>query len=298
MAKTILKDTPMYLREIYYEAEARQLIIASTKTYNRLKSALIKARKLQLIDPSLIKTPYDRLPWTYPPEKFTAKEAINMIKKIPKYYTKNFWDDQPKHIEVWVEKISLCDYFRPICEKLGVMLIPCKGDQAISAIWEAKERFDKKITLGKKVIILYFGDFNPSGIHAPEAIKDTLKNWGTTDVEIKRVALLFVDIIKYKLPPNPTKKTTKKDKTLADRLIAKYGKDYNVELDSLKAHAYDEFIKRIETSILNQIDFNKASKSADKVLRARKRLKTIIEEKCKDQFPYLFNNNEKENQEG
>lgn len=288
MAKYIMKDNPMYLREIYYEAEARQLIIASSKTYTRLKNALIKARKLQLIDPRLIKTPFDRQPMTYPSKDYTAKRAIEIIKHIHAAYDRNFWEDQETYIEVWVEKISLCDYFEPICKHWGVILVPCKGDQAISAIWEAKKRFDEKLTLDKKVKILYFGDFNPSGVHAPTAIKNTLENWNTPNVEFKRVALLFEDIAKYNLPPNPTKKTTKKDRTLAERFIAKYGEDYNVELDSLKAHAYDEFMSRIENSIKNEVDLEKRDITRERVIKVRTRLQKIIKERTRENFPYLF----------
>ena len=288
MALSITKGKPMYLREIYYEAEARQLIIADSKTYTRLKNALIKARKLQLVNPSLIKTPFDRQPMTYPPKDYTAKRAIEIIKHIHAAYDRNFWEDQETYIEVWVEKISLCDYFEPICKHWGVILVPCKGDQAISAIWEAKQRFDEKLTKGKKIKILYFGDFNPSGVHAPIAIKNTLRNWNTPNVEFKRIALLFEDIAKYNLPPNPTKKTTKKDRILAERFIAKYGEDYNVELDSLKAHAYDEFMSRIENSIKNEVDLKKREITKERINKVRIRLQKIIEERTKDNFPYLF----------
>jgi len=290
MAKFIMQERPMYLREIYYEAEARQLIQATSKTYTSLKNALIKARKLLLIDPRLIKTPMDRLPLTYPPKDYTAKRAIEIIKHIHSAYDRNFWEFQDTYVEVWIEKISLCDYFEPICKHWGVILVPCKGDQAISAIWEAKQRFDEKLTLGKKIKVLYFGDFNPSGVHAPIAIKKTLKNWNTPNIEFKRIALLFEDIAKYNLPPNPTKKTTKKDKTLAERFIAKYGADYNVELDSLKAHAYDEFMSRIEKSIKNEIDLKKRDKTKERIIKVRMRLKNLIKKHTKKEFPYLFDN--------
>jgi len=292
MAKGILQDNPMDLREIYYEAEAKQLIIASFKVYTQLKNALIKARKLLLIDPGLIETPYDRRPMTNPPEGYSAKKAVQFLRRIHRLYQKNFWEDQENYIEVWVEKISLCKYFAPICRKYGVILIPCKGDQAISAIWEAKQRFDEKLTKDKKVKVLYFGDFNPSGVHAPIAIKKTLEDWGTTGVEFKRIALLFEDISKYNLPPNPTKKTTKKDRTLAERFIEKYGADYNVELDSLKAHAMDEFLYRIEDSINSEIDFKKQAKTYGNIVKVRERLKKIVDEQLREGFPYLFSDSE------
>ena len=290
MAKFIMQDRPMYLREIYYEAEARHLIEANLKTYNSLKNALIKARKLQLIDPRLIKTPMDRQPLSYPPKDYTARKAIDIIKHIHSAYDRNFWEFQETYIEVWVEKLSLCDYFQPICKYWEVILVPCKGDQAISAIWEAKQRFDEKLTNGKNIKVLYFGDFNPSGVHAPIAIKKTLDNWNTHNIEFKRIALLFEDIAKYNLPPNPTKKTTKKDRTLAERFIAKYGADYNVELDSLKAHAYDEFMSRIEKSIKNEIDLKKRDKTKERIAKVRIRLKKLIKEHTKKEFPYLFDN--------
>lgn len=281
MAKSIMNGSSMSLREIYYEAEARQLIKGGLDDYNRLKYALIKARKLLLIDPGLIEIPEDRKSMSWTPSDYTAKEVIESARYAYSMYGQNFWRDQENYIEVWVEKITLCKYFRPYCSKYGVLLIPGKGDQAISAIWEAKQRFDSKLTLGKKVKVLYFGDFNPSGVHAPIAIKNTLVGWGTTEVEFKRVALLFEDIEKYNLPPNPTKKTTKKDKTLAERFIKQYGEDYNVELDSLKAHKKQEFLRRIEDSIKAEIDFELKVETDKKIEKVQARLKKILDKKLR-----------------
>ena len=115
----------------------------------------------------------------------------------------------------------------------------------------------------KKIKVLYFGDFNPSGLHAPMAIQSTmskLKNaWKSEfkskfeNIEFDRIALRLEDIEKYDLPENPTKKKTHKDKVLAERFIKKYG-DRNVELDSLAEHKPAEFKKQIRDSIEKHLD--------------------------------------------
>lgn len=281
MAKSILNGSPMDLREIYYEAEARQFITGGLDDYNRLKYALGKARKYLLIDPGLIEVPRDRQTMSSTPNSYTAKQIIESARYAYSLYSKDFWKDQENYIEVWVEKISLCKYFLPYCREYSVLLIPCKGDQAISAIWEAKQRFERKLTMDKNVKVLYFGDFNPSGVHAPIAIQNTLRGWGQTDVEFNRIALMFEDIEKYNLPPNPTKKTTKKDKTLADLFIKKYGEDYNVELDSLKAHNKQEFLRRIEDSIKAEIDFDLKEETDKKIEKVQARLKKILAKKLR-----------------
>jgi len=81
---------------------------------------------------------------------------------------------------------------------------------------------------------------------------------------------------------------------IAERFIAKYGADYNVELDSLKAHAYDEFMSRIEKSIKNEIDLKKKDKTKERIIKVRMRLKKLIEEHTKKEFPYLFDNSKLE----
>lgn len=58
---------------------------------------------------------------------------------------------------------------------------------------------------GKKPIMLYFGDFDPSGIEMLDAMKLTLKDeMNVNNIEYKRIALVKDDIFTYKLPHTRT----------------------------------------------------------------------------------------------
>lgn len=80
--------------------------------------------------------------------------------------------------------------------------------------------------------MLYFGDFDPSGIEILDAIKTTVRDelnvWG---VEFKRVALLREDISRYSLPHDLH--ALKKSDTRARKHLENYG-ELAVELDALR----------------------------------------------------------------
>lgn len=75
--------------------------------------------------------------------------------------------------------------------------------------------------------VLYFGDFDPSGVDMPRSLGD---RWAKLDSapDIVKVALTLDDIEQYHLTRNLTKKTDTRSK----KFIAKYG-DWSVELDAL-----------------------------------------------------------------
>jgi len=56
----------------------------------------------------------------------------------------------------------------------------------------------------KNPVMLYFGDFDPSGVEMLESIEITLKDeLGASGIEFKRIALTREDIYKNKLPHSP-----------------------------------------------------------------------------------------------
>jgi hypothetical protein len=137
----------------------------------------------------------------------TASDAAKrQIRLWATSYKKNRWENQPYYPEVFIEKKALQGVFDSPCREWDVALNPCKGYPSLTFLNAARARFDAAIEAGKMPIILYFGDYDCSGEDIPRSIGDTLERMGT-HVEVKRILLLEEQVIKWKLPPAPTKIT-------------------------------------------------------------------------------------------
>lgn len=136
----------------------------------------------------------------------TADNAKRQIKAWATSYSKNRWENQPYYPEVFIEKKTLQGIFEGPCQEYDIALNPCKGYPSLTFLDNAKDRFQEAINAGKQPIILYFGDYDCSGEDIPRSIKENLSRMGV-DVEVRVIALTKDQVIKWKLPPAPTKST-------------------------------------------------------------------------------------------
>lgn len=162
---------------------------------------------------------------------------------------------QDNIIEVWTEKDALSGIMKRSTEKYHVNLVVNKGYTSSSAVYNSYKRFGRYIDYGKKVIILYFGDHDPSGLDMVRDIEDRLKFMFANgddkiivddgNFEVIHIGLTMQQIKKYKLPPNPTKMTD----TRSDGYIKKYGKTC-WEVDALAPEVLTQILeKNIEDNI-------------------------------------------------
>lgn len=141
-----------------------------------------------------------------------ANRAKQQIKNWADSYSKNRWENQPIYPEVFIEKKRLQGVFEDPCRKMNVALNPCKGYPSLTFLYDCKLRFDRAIEDGKEPIILYFGDYDCSGEDIPRSIQENLSRMGT-EVEVRRIVLMKHQVIKWKLPPAPTKATDSRGRT-------------------------------------------------------------------------------------
>jgi hypothetical protein len=150
------------------------------------------------------------------------QEGKNSISFWMQYYRKNRWENQPIYPEVLIEKKALQGVFEPICNQWDIALGACKGYPSLTFLNEMAERF-KQID-SKDIVILYFGDYDPSGEDIPRSIVENLRKFGV-DVNLKRIALMEEQVVEWKLPPAPAKST--------DSRTAKWDGIGQVELDAV-----------------------------------------------------------------
>ncbi|OGZ78565.1 MAG: hypothetical protein A2360_04365 [Candidatus Staskawiczbacteria bacterium RIFOXYB1_FULL_32_11] len=157
-------------------------------------------------------------------------------------YKRNKWQGQENYVEVWLEKDALAGVFEPITRKYDLNLSIGRGYQSLSSLNDAVNRFP----IDKDIRILYFGDFDPTGLDIPRSAEENLnKHFGLYPI-FERLALTEDDIAKYKLPPAPTKNTDSR----AHAFVKEHG-NITVELDALPP---DVLTKRIEENIVKNLD--------------------------------------------
>lgn len=314
--RSVLQDEQRTVRDVYYALEARgfpeELQPDHTFEYRYVKRAVKKGRRAGFIDPDMI---FDasRLPENEAYNGWTSGEAFTRqnVDGVWAKYTENFWRDQPKYVEVWLEKQSLASIFEPVCSEKNVRLEATRGDWSDSKVNEACQRLIDKIHEEKDIRILYFGDFNPSGLHAPVAIQNTMSHYGidvrddlpdddrfyfdiypfegptvygTEDgaeatLTFERVALTADQIDRFDLPENPTPSSTDKDRELRERFmkLASGGRDVNIELNALKEYHRDFLVELLEDSIEQHIDDDLRSETQRRVVEERKKIESAID---------------------
>lgn len=212
------------LRQLYYQFVRRNWLVNKEQSYDRLGSIISDARLAGLIDWSRLE---DRLREASIPTHWDDPTAI--INVIGKAFAIDRWSNQDTRIEVWVEKDAVSGIFEPVCRELDLPLLACRGYTSQSAMWAARERILDYFVTDQDVVILHFGDHDPSGIDMTRDIRDRLALLCRRDVEVKRIALTMEQIEQYEPPPNPAKQTDAR----FDGYQQEFG-DESWELDALE----------------------------------------------------------------
>lgn len=154
------------LRQLYYQLVSRDIIPNQQKEYKKLSIVLLEGRMSGIVDWDAIE---DRLrvvekppSWNSPQDIMTA--AING-------YEKPRLKGQKNYIEVWVEKDALSGVLSQVTEPYHVPIMVNRGYSSVSAMYNAYERFAAALKAKQKIVLLYLGDFDPSGL---DMIRDVL----------------------------------------------------------------------------------------------------------------------------
>lgn len=122
-------------RQVYYQFVSRDLIPNTPRSYQNLTSMLTDARYAGLISWDAIE---DRGREADVPNEWDSVDdivdaAVNQF-RLPR------WKDQPKYLELWVEKQALAGVLAPIARRAHVPLMVNKGYSSASAMKAAAER--------------------------------------------------------------------------------------------------------------------------------------------------------------
>lgn len=220
-----LRGYDLTLRQLYYLLVSRALIPNTERSYKNFGVLIDNARMGGLLDWRYI---VDRTRNCYSTDG-GDESAEDAIRQMADGYARTLWDNQPNHVEVWVEKEALAGIVGDVARELGINYFACRGYPSQSEMYSAGKRFLYQARQGKQNFVLHLGDHDPSGIDMTRDIIDRLTTFtrGLTPT-VERLALNMEQIEQFQPPPNPAKTTDARYRAYQ----AEYGED-SWELDAL-----------------------------------------------------------------
>lgn len=237
--------------------------------YKRVVSAMIEARWKGIVSFDAF-SDHDRdvlgtTDWEQTDVDSSFEDGKDAVGRWIRNYWKNRWENQEYVPEVWIEKKALQGVFDKPCRELDVALAPCKGYPSLTFLNEAVYRFKKVKRDGKTPIILYFGDYDPSGEDIPRSIEENFTKFGCA-VEVKRIALMEDQVIAWNLPPAPAK--------VGDSRTANWGGLGQVELDAVEPRKLQSLVREavneyLDADLYEELLEQQAEEKADYVSRMK-----------------------------
>jgi hypothetical protein len=235
--------TRLTVRQIYYRLVSAHTIENRVSEYQAVVNALTYARLNGVIDYSSIE---DRTrafiggDHSYESPEQHFNDAKRYFETSSEYFQYPLWMNQPNYVEVWLEKQALAALFEQVTNKYKVRLAPCRGYPSLTFLWEGAEHL-KRIQ-DREIKILYFGDFDPSGLDIPRYIESRFTNdlgISTENMSFGKIAITAEQIEKYDIPPMPVKMTDSRGAAFA----AEHGANSAVELDAIEPNVLQDIIK-------------------------------------------------------
>jgi hypothetical protein len=224
------------LRQLFYQLVTQNVIPNSEKEYKRLSGIVSDARLSGLLDwdaiEDRVRVPRQCSEW--PNIRALVAGAIYGY-RLPR------WEGQDFYVELWVEKDALAGVLAPLASEYHVTMMVNRGYSSQSAMYESAQRFiqdDEQTQSSKDPVLLYLGDFDPSGEDMVRDIGERLEMFGVGGLEVRKLALTETQIQLYRPPPNPAKLTDPR----SAKFIAEHGAS-SWEVDALPPDVLQEIIR-------------------------------------------------------
>jgi hypothetical protein len=172
---------PITGRGIGYKLFTRGLIPSmETKEMQRVYRLLRQAREMDII------------PWEWIVDETRSLEKVSAwddpeeyARSVARSYRRDFWNQQPVRCEVWSEKGTVRGVLAPVLDEYAVGFRVMHGFASATSVHDVAQDDD-----GRDLIVLYVGDFDPSGMFMSEDDLPTrLAKYDGDHVELRRIAI-------------------------------------------------------------------------------------------------------------
>jgi len=215
--------------------------IIDKSEFNKVANIINECRKLGLLPIDFVAEEQSRkFVHVFKPEEVTTKQKLlkyfEESHKQKYYHIPDYWVDEEYYIQVLVEKIDLVTLFEPVCKNYRIPIATSKGWSSISQRWELIQRFKYHEEQGRIPVLLYCGDFDPSGIQISDKLKKNFHDlyeaseWNPYDkLIVDRFGLNYDFIEENNLSwienlITGSGKELKADKVFTQNYIRKYGR--------------------------------------------------------------------------
>jgi len=191
----------------------------------------------------------DMIPWHWIVDETRELERkpswddpAEFVRVVSRSYRRDFWNQQPVRVEVWSEKGTVRGVLAPVLDGYGVGFRVMHGFSSATTINDVAGDYD-----GRPLIVLYCGDYDPSGMWMSEHdLPDRINRYGGDHVEVNRIALTEDDV--RSLPSFPA--SDKNKDTRYKWFVQNYG-NRCWELDAMDPNALRS---RVECEIVALIE--------------------------------------------
>jgi hypothetical protein len=249
------KMKPMTVRQVFYQATVADIVEKSEAGYRKVQTDLVWLRRKGFL-------PYDWLAdntrWQRRPRTFSSPTAA--LEATARFYRKSLWDDSNSYVEIWLEKDALAGVVIPVTSMYDVPLMVARGYASLSFLHSAAEYIG---TIDVPAYIYHLGDFDPSGVNAAEKIEETLAELASgAEIHFERLAVTPEQIVEWRLPTRPTKRTDTRAKNFGD---------ISVELDAIAPEQLRQLVEETINTHLRPEQFRilkAAEESEREVIRS------------------------------
>jgi hypothetical protein len=187
------------ISKMYRIAEAAQPITGRGVGYKLFTAGLIPSMSVNDMQKvyRLLKIAREQglIPWSWIVDETRELERVSTwsntaayARTVAKSYRRDFWDQQPRRVEVWSEKGTIRGVLKPVLDHYAVGFRVMHGFTSATAVNDVAEDRDRR---GRNLVVLYIGDFDPSGLFMSECdLPQRLAEYGGDHVELIRIALL------------------------------------------------------------------------------------------------------------
>jgi hypothetical protein len=213
-----------------------------------------------------------RIPWDWIVDETRELERVSTWANPAEYarcvarsYRRDFWDQQPRRVMVVSEKGTVRGLLRPVLDDLAVGFQVMHGFSSATIVHNISQDDD-----GRPLIILYVGDFDPSGMFmSEEDLPNRFSKYDGDHVTLKRIALTRVHVNGLLSFPARDKKKDPRYKWF----VRNFGHRC-WELDAMDPNEFRACVKREIKKLIEPV----AWKRCEVVKRAEQEsLKTVLE---------------------
>jgi hypothetical protein len=172
---------PITGRGVGYKLFTRSLIASMSTNDMRSVYRLLRLAREQRI-----------IPWNWIVDETRAIKRVSTwadpaeyARVVARSYRRDFWDQQPHRVQLWSEKGTVRGVLAPVLDHYAVGFLPVHGFGSATVAHDAAADDD-----GRDLVVLYVGDFDPSGLYMSEVdLPARFARYGGDHIKIKRIAL-------------------------------------------------------------------------------------------------------------